>query len=343
MRSLVKISFLALSLILFLYLGCKSPNGPESMLPGRRDYTWTVDTISSYDPVYRLWGYSPTNVWAVTRAGYDNKKIFHFDGERWITGNYVVPFGIYSIYGFSDNNIFLGCNNGKIYHFDGNSFSEVAALTKDGRSDIVFDNMWGESPNDLYAFGAYPDANGPFNNSVIAHFTNNRWDMFNTAGLIGIVEHLYKNQTDNKIYLQVIKISNTYDSTAIYEYWGDQYTKLYNTQWDNHWASISLINNEVYFILKDEIDRRVNNQFQMVLNLGSTNFYENIWGRNLKDLFLEMENGLAHYNGSDIQYLFHYIQPNVSIFGAVLFENDVFFLVYEYTTRLSLIYHGKLK
>ena len=56
-----------------------------------------------------------------------------------------------------------------------------------------------------------------------------------------------------------------------------------------------------------------------------------------------MTDGLAHYNGSNIEYLFHYNQPNVEIFGAQLFQNEVFFLINEYSTGLSLIYHGKLK
>jgi len=104
-----------------------------------------------------------------------------------------------------------------------------------------------------------------------------------------------------------------------------------------------LINNEVYFVLRTEIAKRVNNRFQTVLKLENTNFSNDIWGRNFNDIFLEMTDGLAHYNGNDIKYLFKYNQSNVSIFGAALFDKEVFFLVHEFTTSLSLIYHGKLK
>jgi len=312
--------------------------------PGRRDYVWTVDTLNyPYNTITRMWGNTPTDVWSISSGGDLDKTIFHFDGNKWTTDGISRPISPHSIFGFSSNNVFIGGSNGRIWQFDGNGWKQIAELTKDGNTQIVFDNMWGGSQNDLYAFGAYADDKGLANNSVIAHLNNNKWTMLNTDGLVGIVEQLYNNRSDNKIYIQVIKFSNTFDSTFIYEYNQGNYTKLYSTIWDKYWATISLINNEVYFVLRTEIAKRVNNQFQTVLKLDNTNFRRRIWGRNSNDIFLEMNDGLAHYNGNDIKYLFKHNQSNVSIFGAALFDKEIFFLVYEFTTNLNLIYHGKLK
>ena len=56
-----------------------------------------------------------------------------------------------------------------------------------------------------------------------------------------------------------------------------------------------------------------------------------------------MTDGLAHYNGSNIEHVFYFNKtPRTQIYGAALFEKDVFFLVYESQTGLSLVYHGKL-
>ena len=55
-----------------------------------------------------------------------------------------------------------------------------------------------------------------------------------------------------------------------------------------------------------------------------------------------MNDGLAHYNGTDIEYLFQFDKPYTAIFRAQLFENDVFFLIYESQTNLSIISHGML-
>ncbi len=340
------IPILVVSLLTFQ--SCKNPTAPENIQPGRRDYTWTVDTVVSptnypYKTLYRLWASSPSDVWTTAIGGDFAKDIFHFDGSSWTAGGkYNITYQPHSIYGFGPNDVYIGCVYGRIYRYDGSSLKEVAVLTKDGHSDIVLDNMWGESGNDLFAFGAYSDENGLANGSVIAHYVNNQWTILNADGLNGIVEHLYKNNMDNNIYMQVIKWSNTYDSTFIYEYNQGKFIQLYKTILSKNWANISLINGEVYFILNTKIARKAIGQFQTILDLGNTNFYYNIWGRNSKDIFLEMTDGLAHYNGSGIEYLFHYNQSNVSIFGAALFQNDVFFLVYEYTTGLSLIYHGKL-
>ncbi len=93
----------------------------------------------------------------------------------------------------------------------------------------------------------------------------------------------------------------------------------------------------------NQIARRTNNQFQTILNVNNPNFYQRIWGRNTKDIFLLLTDGLAHYNGTDMEYLFYFSQTlSTQIFGAALFEKDAFFLVYEGPTSLSLVYHGKL-
>lgn len=350
-RILIKIILPVVTILLLItYFSCKSPVGPVDLTPGRRDYTWTVDTLSGpWDPIYRIWGSSPTDLWAITSGGDIRNSIYHFDGTRWTTGKYIIHYGLFSIYGFSQNNVYIGAQN-RIYRFDGVSWKETAVLTKDGHDyDIVFDNMWGESlwgpPTALFAFGAYPDDKGLANNSVIAlfNFRDNKWSMLNTNGLKGIVEELYRNKPDNRIYLRVIKYSNTFDSTFIYEYNNPgKYTELYKTILSNQGAYLSLINGEVYFVLKTEIATRIGNRFQAILKLDGTNFSGGIWGRNLKDIFLTMTDGLAHYNGNDIKYLFHFDKPNTYTSGAVLFDKEVFFLVYEFQTSLSLIYHGKL-
>ena len=104
-------------------------------------------------------------------------------------------------------------------------------------------------------------------------------------------------------------------------------------------SDISLINNEVYFILGNQIAIRVNNQFKTILNVDNPNFYQRIWGRNSKDIFLLMTDGLAHYNGNDVKYLFHFtlgdVKPWTQIYGAALFEKDIFFLVDEPPTHLT--------
>ena len=56
-----------------------------------------------------------------------------------------------------------------------------------------------------------------------------------------------------------------------------------------------------------------------------------------------MTDGLVHYNGTDLEYLFYFnVTPQTQIYGAALFQDDAFFLVDEFRTRQKLIYHGRL-
>ncbi len=134
----MKAILLMLSLsFLLISSSCKNKIvGPGNDAPGRRDYVWEVDTVVSptsypYKTLYRLWGSSPTDVWAVGAGGDLNSSIFHFDGSGWTTGKYSLVYGPWCVYGFGPNDIYVGGGGGRIWRFDGTSFREVAALAKD--------------------------------------------------------------------------------------------------------------------------------------------------------------------------------------------------------------------
>ena len=343
MKFLTIIFFLTAALI-FLNT-CDSTEPVDDLKPGRRDYTWTVDTLTGLNnPRFRMWGSSPTDIWATTSSNWEN-SISHFNGSRW--SSYGIPdlTNAQAIFGFSPSDVFIGTGDrGRIWKFDGTTWNMFAELTKDGQTYLVFDNIWGTSKDNFFALGAYPDQFG-FNKSVIAHYVNNNWVMLNTDGLYGIVERLYNNSPDSKTYLLVIGGTNFTDSTKVYELIQGGYQLLYGNLWTKGLqADISLINNEVIFVLGNQIARRTNNQFRTILNVTNPNFYQRIWGRNVKDIFLLMTDGLAHYNGSDMEYLFYFNRtPSTQIYGAALFEKDVFFLVDEAPSGLSLVYHGRLE
>ncbi len=162
-----------------------------------------VDTLNTpYDAIGRMWGkfanviYGPqVMVPGINQFHISTVKNWSSFGVQGI----IVP---WAIYGFSDTEVYIGAENGKIWRYNGNSWTKFAELTKDEHNDLHFENIWGESPNDLYAVGAYPDENNDFNISVIAHFSNGRLgDDTILMIYMEYVEHLYKNKPDNKIYL----------------------------------------------------------------------------------------------------------------------------------------------
>jgi len=339
--------FLFFISLFIISISCDSTEPTYELKPGRRDYIWTVDTLAGLNnPRFRMWGSSPTDIWAVTESNWEN-SISHFDGSRWISygiSGLATPF---TIYGFSNTDVYVGeAGSGRIWKFDGNYWNQYAQLTKDGHNNIWIENIWGKSPNDFYAFGVYPDSNGLANGSVISHYSSGKWVNINRNELKGVVEHFYTNSSDNKNYLRLTRVGGVefIDSTIIYEFINNGFKKIYSSiELKGTQADIALINNEVIFVLGNQIARRINNQFQTILNVNNSNFYQRIWGRNVKDIFLLMTDGLAHYNGTDMDYLFYFNRtPSTQIYGAALFEKDVFFLVDEAPSGLSLVYHGKL-
>ena len=57
-----------------------------------------------------------------------------------------------------------------------------------------------------------------------------------------------------------------------------------------------------------------------------------------------MKDGLAHYNGDDIEYLYHFSNNYTSILNEpLLLEKEVFFVVHDNLNDYNLILRGKLE
>lgn len=205
MKTKLKLYSILLLLATFFFLkACDDgPTDPE-VEPGRRDYTWEVDTLDSDAPIYRIWGSSPNDIWCVTQSHIGG--FWHFDGTSWKTDGIFRPIGPYALWGFSQNDAYAGGSNGNIWRFDGKEWKEFAKLEKEGTDFIAFENIWGTSSDDFYAVGAGPDNELYANHSVIAHFVNNNWEIFDTDALIGNVIHFYVNPPDQKKYFRLSKI-----------------------------------------------------------------------------------------------------------------------------------------
>jgi hypothetical protein len=209
-----------------------------------------------------MWGSSPSDLWAVSSSNWET-EIAHYDGENWSVYGEKGIIAPLSIYGFSNENIFIGTLGGEVWQYDGSIWTQIFKLTNERGNNIAIDNMWGDSPNSVYATGVEYDSE-KFINPVIAHYKNNDWKMFNTEVLVenGIVERIFKNDPDNKIYIQVVGGRNYRDSTFLYEYKDGGYDLLYSDEWTKgKQADLSLIDGEVYFIMGSRIAVRRNDKF----------------------------------------------------------------------------------
>jgi len=80
--------------------------------PGRRDYTWSVDSVYSAPNgwIYDIWGAKPNDVWAVSPGG--AYHLWHYDGKSWSPDSNRNLYGLESIYGFSSDDIWAGGRRG---------------------------------------------------------------------------------------------------------------------------------------------------------------------------------------------------------------------------------------
>ena len=72
---------------LLLFNTCNTTEPTDELKPGRRDYSWTVDTLKVPEGrsiPYSMWGANENDVWAVGLSYLNAYCIWHFDGNSWI-------------------------------------------------------------------------------------------------------------------------------------------------------------------------------------------------------------------------------------------------------------------
>lgn len=99
----------------------------------------------------KLWGNSEKNIWCLT----DNAS-YHYNGTSWMK-NEVIPANsgvLFSVFGFSNNDLWSVGMPGLIMHWDGMSWSKRSVGILDVLPmDNYFSGFWGSSPSDSWVIG----------------------------------------------------------------------------------------------------------------------------------------------------------------------------------------------
>jgi hypothetical protein len=332
-----------LTVILLGIISCDTTEPPiDNILPGRRDYTWTIDTLNTpaYTLVRRMWGSGPNDVWAILSGADLDKTIWHYDGNSWTTDGVFRSIEPASIFGFAYDNIWLGGHQGEIWHYNGSSWDPNTVLVATPNTTITWENIWGVNPNDIYAVGAYEDRNLLNNNGVIAHFDGNSWNLL-SINTTGNLIQIYKDKEGfyivRGIHYGLIDTSKVFlfNQNNLTEIYSKIATSLYE-------ASICIADGKVLISYEKSIYTYSKNDFKLYYNVGVENYGSVLEGRSLKDIFLGMRDGIAHYNGNDVQYLLY--QPNSNSFATSweILMNTVFFPFYDLSNGRIYMYKGTL-
>jgi hypothetical protein len=354
-RKLLLIAVLSFSLLLNF---CKNTSVAPELTPGSRNYFWELDTLDMpMNYIGSVWGASPNDVWAVGAGGTEYDRLLHYDGTKWstytketiwCTGN--------TLFGFSANDVWMGGGGGwlskgaGIWHYDGVKWSQNYVYDVEGSYDAQVTDIWGTNPNDLYASGVISFFDGSMDvwRGFVVRYDGGRWYEIVRAQFNSQFITVRKEQ--DKVYLYSVGVN--YESPSVIDYLdlefyqldGDKLKKIYsNKEAQINAISLYTINAKAYFVIDRDVFRYVNGRFVKYMSIGLESFGYQICGRNEKDLFLRMKDGIAHHNGVDIEYLYNFPLYSINLNKeSVLFEKEVFFCGLSQDFK-NLVLHGRLK
>lgn len=315
--------------------------------PGRRDYVWTVDTlITHFNTIQDMWGNSNNNIYVVGPGGEGDDRIWHYDGKKWNKIVKYAPPGIKAIYGFSNSNIWFSGFDGNIYNFDGTNW-ELNFTYKPQKSfhSIIITDIYGNSPSEIYAVGVtfYDESNTQ--RGFVLKYNGVDWKEIYEANYNSQFLNIRKDKDKVMIFGIKSGFNERVDTLVFWQLSNNNLREIYSSSADKiTFANFSQIGNDHYYIIGKDINRYENDKFIKVMSITEPNFAYAVFGRSEKDFFVNMIDGLAHYNGTNIEYLYRFKYPfTYLLHEPFISENEVFYILYEAPTKLNLILHGKLK
>ncbi len=219
-----KIIIYSLILIVLFSLSChNNPVAPEE--PGRRDYAWTVDTLTVPNNelfyLFSLWGSSPTDVWAVGSGSSSLVTLWHYDGTSWSRNTSSLSSNLMCVYGFAQNDVYA-CDapgNG-VYHYNGSQWSNAYSYN-DSKTYLGLNSIWGDARNNIFAVGGIDTVETSNYKGAILYYDGNTWSVVSISDYrVGFAGMRRGSNASNKYYLMATRFESTGDTNKIYEYDG---------------------------------------------------------------------------------------------------------------------------
>jgi hypothetical protein len=334
---------IALLIVLLVTMSCKEEiTNIEEPPAGRRDYVWTADTIKvPFTYFSKIWGDAPDNVWIVGPGGGLDKTIWHFDGTKWSTDGISRGISPLSVWGFGKNNVWIAGYEGHIWHYSG--IWKESVWFKKNSWNVGFTEIYGDAPSNIYAIGYADSLN--FRKGIILMWNGEMWKevdipVFTTYGFITMRKSIAEKS--NYYILGWGEKQNGGDLLALFEFDGANIKKIYEADFTSEtWTGVTLAGDKLLFIIGNKICKYTNSQFQPLFEVDLGKFNQGIWCRDEKDVLISMKDGIAHYNGTDIEYLYRY-KGNEHAFGATVLEKDVFILTTDSRNAKNILIRGKL-
>jgi hypothetical protein len=325
---------------------CKDDGtGPENLEPGRRDYVWTADTLNpGQESLYlmRIWGSSPTDVWAVGSSSWTATSIWHYNGTQWRCDSVQRAVNPSALYGTSDSEVWLGNTNSSIWRCNNNFWSKYGEYSVKNYDAVIIQDFNGITSNDIYGVGFKHVYENDTTAGIIMHYNGYNW------GFISIPNIWVNFETvavDNKT--GILLISGTmYDPKGfiakIYSWDGKEVKELLSGSGNTY---ITKLGSEIFATYNSKIYKYSDKKLTLWKDNTGTEINGNIiCGRSMNDFFIGASSGIAHYNGTDFDIIYkNEPSHNIQIIIGKIFEKEVFFISNDFTIGKNMIIHGKLE
>jgi hypothetical protein len=332
------VSFILLSVFYFSLLSCNTTDpGEDNTTPGRRDYEWTVDTLSSppnYFYLYSLWGSSPTNLWAVGYAGESINSIWHFNGTVWKKSTQRLSSNIFSIWGSGSADIWC-CDSpgGNIFYYNGSLWNKIGYFPYKDYQLTYLNNIWGTKKDDVYLAGSAYDTNRGIV-GFLMHYDGSNWNYLNMPEKNYAYHAIRKSSKNGYIYILAVEYGVN-DKEKILSFDGKALNEIYTENNSNEVMTVKEMNGDIYLCIGPKIYKPKNSSLELWKDFSNTRYLGRVWGRSEKDFFGVASDGLVHYNGTDLVTIY---PTSSSIVDGFIFEKDIFIIC-----DFRIIIHGKLK
>ena len=106
---------------------------------------------------------------------------------------------------------------------------------------------------------------------------------------------------------------------------------------------MSLISGKVFFWLGRKLYSYENESLSYITTNELPNAEYQFSGRSTKDIFFAMKDGITHFNGTNIEYIYKFGNSNLVSSGMLVFEKDIIVLALDFSRGINFIIRGKLQ